>query len=571
MLIFRTVTWRNFLSTGNSTNLLNLDANASTLIVGKNGEGKSTMLDALTFALFGKPFRDINKNQLINSINKKNCEVTVEFDLNGHSYKVIRGIKPNIFEIYCDDELLNKDAALKDYQRVLEQQILRLNYKTFTQVIILGSSSFVPFMQLPSGQRREVIEDILDIKVFSSMNQILKEKMSKTKESIHAIETEIRIITEQAKSQQKIIETLQGSKDKNVKAIQDKIDANEAEIQSRLQVLESLHDQSSELSKSLPNPAELKKDYELVQKNWSKYEALVDQLEGQMSFFNGEECPACKQNIEHEHKTTILNDMNSKKEEYAASMAIIKAAQDKLTQTMRDTNEITRKITDLSISSSTEIAAISMLRQSNAALQADLTAEDTSVDLTEEKAKLKQIATEAVNKNINKIELTKGQKIEEAASALLKDTGIKTAIIREYLPIMNGMINKYLTAMDFFVHFELDDSFNESIKSRHRDDFTYASFSEGEKMRIDLAILFTWRQIAKLKNSVNTNLLILDEVFDSSLDTAGTDFFLSIMNTFGENSNVFVISHKGDQLLDKFENTIKFEKKNEFSVISGVQ
>jgi DNA repair exonuclease SbcCD ATPase subunit len=568
VLIFRTVTWRNFLSTGNATTTLNLDSNDSTLIVGKNGEGKSTMLDALTFALFGKPFRDVNKNQLINSINKKNCEVTVEFELNARSYKIIRGIKPNIFEIYCDGQLINQDAALKDYQKVLEQQILRLNYKTFTQVIILGSSSFVPFMQLPQGQRREVIEDILDIRIFSVMNQLLKEKMAKTKESISAIETEIRIIAEQAKSQQRILETMQGAKDKSVKAIQDKIQANKTEIQNRIALLETLHAKHKELAAQLPDSDKLKKDHELIQKNWSKYEALTDQLDGQMAFFDADTCPACQQNIEHTHKDTILTDMLTKKEEYLASMATIKAAQEKLTKTMTDTNELARQITDLSIDTSTETNAIYMLNTTNAELEKELAEENESGDIVGEKEKLKQIASEALNKNLNKIDLARNQKIEEASSALLKDTGIKTAIIREYLPIMNKLINKYLTAMDFFVHFELDEGFNEVIKSRHRDEFTYASFSEGEKQKIDLALLFAWRQIAKMKNSVNTNLLIMDEIFDSSLDTAGTEMLMNLLYELPQGHNVFVISHKGDVLVDKFENVVKFEKKNEFSVIT---
>ena len=568
MLIFRTVTWRNFLSTGNATTTLNLDSNDSTLIVGKNGEGKSTMLDALTFALFGKPFRDVNKNQLINSINKKNCEVTVEFELNARSYKIIRGIKPNIFEIYCDGQLINQDAALKDYQKVLEQQILRLNYKTFTQVIILGSSSFVPFMQLPQGQRREVIEDILDIRIFSVMNQLLKEKMAKTKESISAIETEIRIIAEQAKSQQRILETMQGAKDKSVKAIQDKIQANKTEIQNRIALLETLHAKHKELAAQLPDSDKLKKDHELIQKNWSKYEALTDQLDGQMAFFDADTCPACQQNIEHSHKDTILTDMLTKKEEYLASMATIKAAQEKLTKTMTDTNELARQITDLSIETSTETNAIHMLNTTNTELEKELAEENESGDIVGEKEKLKQIASDALNKNLNKIDLARNQKIEEASSALLKDTGIKTAIIREYLPIMNKLINKYLTAMDFFVHFELDEGFNEVIKSRHRDEFTYASFSEGEKQKIDLALLFAWRQIAKMKNSVNTNLLIMDEIFDSSLDTAGTEMLMNLLYELPQGHNVFVISHKGDVLVDKFENVVKFEKKNEFSVIT---
>ena len=567
MIVFKSIEWSNFLSTGNSANKVILNQHSTNLIVGKNGEGKSTILDALCFVLFNKPFRDINRPQLVNSINQKNCLVKIEFDIGPAHYRIVRGIKPAVFEIYLNDELINQDAAAKDYQKVLEQQILKLNYKTFTQVIILGSASFVPFMQLPTGQRREVIEDILDIRVFSQMNQILKENMTKTKEKIGAIETEIRIISEQAKAQQKIIESLQNSKDSNIKAIQEKIEANKIYIQQKLDRIDTLNAEVEKLSASLPLSEELKQNYEMVQKNWSKYEALVDQLDGQMSFFNSDNCPACKQNIEHSHKEAIVSDMTSKKEEYLKNMGTIKAAQDKLTEQIKAAQVIIGKVRDLSIEMSTENSAIGMLTKANSELEKDISTQDTNIDVASEKDKLKQIATDAVAKNNEKVELAKKQRIEEIASTLLKDTGIKTTIIKEYLPVMNKLINMYLSTMDFFVQFELDESFNEKIKSRFRDEFTYASFSEGEKQKIDLALLFTWRKIAKMKNSVNTNLLLMDEIFDSSLDTQGTEYLLQLLNTLEEGTNIFIISHKGDVLLDRFKNNIRFEKHNDFSVI----
>ena len=567
MIVFKTIEWSNFLSTGNSANKVILNQHSTNLIVGKNGEGKSTILDALCFVLFNKPFRDINRPQLVNSINQKNCLVEIEFDIGPSQYKIIRGIKPAIFEIYLNGELINQDAAAKDYQKVLEQQILKLNYKTFTQVIILGSASFVPFMQLPTGQRREVIEDILDIRVFSQMNQILKENMTKTKEKINALETEIRIISEQAKAQQKIIESLQNSKDSNIKAIQEKIKANKIHIQQKLDHIDTLNAEVEKLNASLPLSEELKQNSEMVQKNWSKYEALVDQLDGQMSFFNSDNCPACKQNIDHEHKETIVNDMLTKKEEYLKNMGTIKAAQEKLTEQIKASQVIIGQVRDLSIEMSTENSAISMLTKANSELEKDISTQDTNIDVASEKDKLKQIATDAISKNNEKVELNKKQRIEEIASTLLKDTGIKTTIIKEYLPVMNKLINMYLSTMDFFVKFELDESFNEKIKSRFRDEFTYASFSEGEKQKIDLALLFTWRKIAKMKNSVNTNLLLMDEIFDSSLDTQGTEYLLQLLNTLEEGTNIFVISHKGDVLLDRFKNNIRFEKHNDFSVI----
>lgn len=572
MLIFKTVSWKNFLSTGNSANEVKLNANSSTLIVGKNGEGKSTMLDALTFVLFGKPFRDINKNQLVNSINKKNCEVTVEFELNGREYKVIRGIKPNIFEIHCDGELLNKDAALKDYQKVLEQQILRLNYKTFTQVVILGSSSFVPFMQLPTGQRREVIEDILDIRIFSIMNQLLKEKVSKTKEQLNAVETEMRILTEQAKSQQALLRALESNQQQNKQSIEIKLEENRTQIELHRVKIQVLTEKFTKLHESLPDELKLRLDMENAVKSIAKYDSKVSHVNSHIEFFTeNSTCPSCEQGIEHDHAQNIITKLQNERKEYSDNMKIIKEAQEKLASQMETMNEILGKIKDVNINISTENSSISILQANNAKLTEELKQVSNDTNIEPEKEKLKAIAEKALTTNIHKVELHRMQKTEEVASTLLKDTGIKTAIIREYLPVMNKLINKYLTAMDFFVHFELDENFNEVIKSRHRDEFTYASFSEGEKMRLDLAILFTWRQIAKMKNSVNTNLLILDEVFDSSLDTAGTDYFLNIMNSFGENSNIFVISHKGDQLLDKFENTIKFEKKNDFSVVNSVQ
>lgn len=568
MIVFKTIEWSNFLSTGNSANKVILNQHSTNLIVGKNGEGKSTILDALCFVLFNKPFRDINRPQLVNSINQKNCLVEIEFDIGPSQYKIIRGIKPAVFEIYLNGELINQDAAAKDYQKVLEQQILKLNYKTFTQVIILGSASFVPFMQLPTGQRREVIEDILDIRVFSQMNQILKENMSKTKEKINALETEIRIISEQAKAQQKIIESLQNSKDSNIKAIQEKIKVNKVHIQQKLDRIDTLNAEVEKLNASLPLSEELKQNSEMVQKNWSKYEALVDQLDSQMSFFNTDNCPACKQNIDHEHKETIVNDMLTKKEEYLKNMGTIKAAQEKLTEQIKASQVIIGQVRDLSIEMSTENSAISMLTKANSELEKDISTQDTNIDVASEKDKLKQIATDAISKNNEKVELNKKQRIEEIASTLLKDTGIKTTIIKEYLPVMNKLINMYLSTMDFFVKFELDESFNEKIKSRFRDEFTYASFSEGEKQKIDLALLFTWRKIAKMKNSVNTNLLLMDEIFDSSLDTQGTEYLLQLLNTLEEGTNIFVISHKGDVLLDRFKNNIRFEKHNDFSTIS---
>ena len=569
MIVFKTISWKNFLSTGNSATKVNLNEHSTTLIVGKNGEGKSTILDALTFVLFNKPFRDINRPQLVNSINQKNCLVEIEFSIGPVEYKIVRGIKPAVFEIWQNGEMINQDAAAKDYQKVLEQQILKLNYKTFTQVVILGSASFVPFMQLPTGQRREVIEDILDIKIFSTMNQILKEKMIGTKEQLQTIETEIRILTEQAKAQQTLLKALQNSQQQNIQAINTKIEGIKVQVAAHNQKIESLREEFGKVSAEMPNELELRGNLDKVQRAFTKLETTVNQLDTNIDFFNNNEvCPSCSQGIDHDHKEKIVNNLLTDKEAQLENMKTIKAAQDKLVDSHTKLNECLSKIKDINIEISTENSSIRILEQSLTELNNELQTANLQTDIEPEKAKLQDIAHNALLKNSQKIELQGEQKLQDIASMLLRDTGIKTSIIKEYLPAMNKLINMYLTAMEFFVKFELDESFNESIKSRFRDEFTYASFSEGEKMRIDLAILFTWRQIAKMKNSVNTNLLILDEIFDSSLDIAGTDYFLSVMNQLGENSNVFVISHKGDILLDKFKNNIRFVKHNDFSTIA---
>lgn len=566
MIIFKSVSWKNFLSTGNSPNKVELDGHSTTLIVGKNGEGKSTILDALTFSLFNKPFRDINKNQLVNSINQKNCVVEIEFNIGPIHYRVVRGIKPNIFEIYQNGTIINQDAAVKDYQKVLEQQILKLNYKTFTQVVILGSASFVPFMQLPVWQRREVIEDILDIKVFSTMNTILKEKIAENKEELSAVDTEIRIITEQAKAQKSLIDSLQHSKDQNVKVLRDKIETNITEINDKTQLVDLLNKDVETLNTQLYEKAEVDKNIDMCKSNMNKLSQKLTQVDEHIEFFTSNEtCPSCEQGIQHDHKDKIIQKISSDKKQITDNMDMLNSAYTKLSKDLQEKQDVLNQIQDKNISISTEINAMNMLIKSNNALEKEIGELSVQGDIDVEKDKIKLLANDALQKNEVKIDLMKEKQLQEIAGVLLKDTGIKTTIIREYLPAMNKLINMYLSAMDFFVKFELDESFNEKIKSRFRDEFTYASFSEGEKMRIDLAILFTWRQIAKMKNSVNTNLLLLDEIFDSSLDVAGTDYFLSVMDTLGENTNVFVISHKGDVLLDKFKNNIRFEKTNDFS------
>lgn len=571
MLIFKKITWRNFLSTGNVANTIELNKHNSTLITGKNGEGKSTILCALTFALFGKPFRNISKNQLVNSINKKNCLVEIEFEVNGHQYVVKRGIKPNIFEIHCDGEMINQDAALKDYQKVLEQQILKLNYKTFTQVVILGSATFVPFMQLSTVARREVIEDILDIKVFSVMNTILKEKAVAVKDEMTKIESDISNQKTKIASQKKLIEVLESSRQTVIAGLQSKIDANNESISSTQTTINDLNTEIEELQAKQSKYANVADAKQKASTMRMKVNASVESCNHNVSFFNDNEtCPSCAQHIAEDHKQKLLADLDTKIAEHQKKYDVLTDVLTKLEEQLAAEKIIIDEIRTKSIEISTHLNTVNILTQQNTQLATEMTTASGDVaNLTEEKSKMKEFAEDAIQLVTRKTELLDTRQLHDVASALLKDTGIKTAIIREYLPVMNKLINKYLGAMDFFVSFELDESFQEVIRSRGRDAFTYDSFSEGEKRRLDLAILFTWRQIAKMKNSVNTNIMILDEILDGALDGAGIDYFLSIMNQFGEQTNVFVISHKVDQMIERFDHVVRVEKKNDFSLITS--
>jgi DNA repair exonuclease SbcCD ATPase subunit len=570
MIEFKSVCWKNFLSTGNSPNKVLLNKSPTTLIIGKNGEGKSTILDALCFSLFGKPFRNINKGQLVNSINGKNCLVEIELSIGTKDYKIIRGIKPNVFEIWSDGDLLNQDAASRDYQKVLEQQILKLNYKTFTQVVILGSASFVPFMQLPTTQRREVIEDILDIRIFSTMNQLLKEKAQETKDAIITIENEISTAKTKVDSQTQLIKTITEAKTSVIESIGAKISANSTEILHAEGEIQLIISEIDTLKASINDKETIAEDIDKAKSIRSKLLQKIETCEHNTEFFSEHDvCPSCSQDIAEEYKEGIIKDLNAKMLDNNTKIGELETILSNLNEKLSQINKVVEQITDKNIELSTRNSTVTLLNKQIKELEAETQrVKSDTTNLDEEKSKLKELATEAITKIHTKTTLQEQRNLEEVANILLKDTGIKTAIIREYLPVMNKLINKYLNAMDAYIHFELDEAFNEIVKSRHRDDFTYASFSEGEKMRIDLSILFTWRQIAKMKNSVNTNLLLLDEIFDSSLDTAGTDYFLSLMGSFGENTNIFVISHKGDQLFDKFRSVIKFEKRNDFSVIA---
>ena len=567
MLRFTTIRWKNFLSTGSNFIEVPLDKHATTLITGSNGAGKSTILDALCFSLFGKPFRSVSKTQLLNSINQKQCVVEIEFHVNGRSYLVRRGMKPTLFEIVCDGQLINQDAALRDYQHVLEQQILKLNYKTFTQVVILGSATFVPFMQLNAAQRRDVIEDILDIKVFSLMNTILKEKVSTTKDEITKVESDISAHRVKIQAQKKLIDTMEKSRQDAVQYIQQKIDANNKQIAEHQAAIGELKTRLVELQDRQKKFDKVSDAVNKVQRMKVKISTDISSCDKDQDFFhNNETCPSCSQQITDQHKHEILSRIDEVKSKHQTAWDEACAVLDKLQSKVKQSESIADEIATKSIDMSSHVNSITMLNKTNDELVADKSVSGSQEDILEEKQKMREYADDAIELVTLKSELLEKRRLHDIASMLLKDTGIKTAIIKEYLPVMNKLINKYLTAMDFYVKFELDESFQEVIKSRNRDVFTYDSFSEGEKRRLDLAILFTWRQIAKMKNSVNTNIMVLDEILDGALDAVGIDFFLSIMNQFGDHTNVFVISHR--EVADKFDTVIKVEKKNEFSVVT---
>ena len=568
MINFRSVRWKNFLSTGNTFTEIQLNKNNTSLIVGENGAGKSTILDALCFGLFGKPFRVISKSQLINTINDREAVVEVEFQIGTKEWKIVRGIKPNVFEIYCDDILVNQDANSRDYQKYLEQTVLRLNYRSFTQVVILGSSTFIPFMQLKAAHRREVVEEILDIKIFSIMAMLMKQKIKEISDEIKELDYQFELAVEKISMQQNYIDDMKANKDKIIKDKMDAFDNNQQVLNERTDEVGELETQSDELKEEI-------KDVDNVNRKLKKLNnlraTLIEkhkQLTKDVEFFkNNENCPTCLQDIESSHKDSMVSDKEDKIGEIVEGATQLKEQLKEVENRLDEINDITKRIRDNEVRRAELTSSIAELEKYNKRLQDEVSSfEEGSVSETDIE-KLQKMKDQCKG-----VEESRSKKKEErvythAVRDMLDDSGIKTKIIKQYLPIMNQLINKYLMSMEFYVNFNLDENFNETIKSRFRDTFNYASFSEGEKMRIDLALLFTWRAIAKMKNSTNTNLLILDEIFDSSLDGQGTDEFLRILNTL-DNENVFVISHKGDQLADKFRNSIRFEKIQNFSRIA---
>ena len=567
MIIFRKISFKNFLSTGNTPSEISFDTHNTTLIIGDNGSGKSTVLDALTFGLFGKPFRNIKKDQLVNTVNERDCKVEVHFDIGKRHYHIIRCIKPNRFEIYQNGKMLNQDASIRDYQKHLENSILKLNYRSFTQVVILGSSSFIPFMQLTPAHRREVVEEILDIKIFSMMNVILKHKMKDMKEKETDIVHQLNLTeTKITMAEEHINQTKEKSKMSKT-ALEKKIEKNKKDIEElNTQALSLMTEVVDWRDNVLPKEQSFKKEQSDFIGVRVKLNDNSNRMEKEINFFKeNDDCPTCEQPIDDEFKERAIEKRADKMITNACALTRMDEQIGEMNAREGLYSKISNDVRDKEVESAKKTTSANSILSFNEQLTDqinDLLSIDA--DLVEEKTKLKLYRDELKTIEKHKNKLTEDNNYLTLAKQLLNDSGIKTKVVKRYLPVMNKLINSYLSALEFQVKFELDEQFNETIRSRYRDVFGYANFSEGEKMRIDLALLFTWRQIAKMKNSTNTNLLILDEIFDSSLDYNGTDEFLKILNTLSQ-ENVFIISHKSDLSVDKFDNLIRFEKVQNFS------
>ena len=565
MIAFKTIRWKNLLSTGNIFTELNLSSNKTTLIVGENGAGKSTLLDALSFVLFGKPFRKINKPQLLNTINQKQLVVEVEFNIGSTEYKIIRGMKPHVFEVYKNGTLLNQSAEVKDYQEILEKQIIKVNHKSFCQVVVLGSATFLPFMQLTAFQRREIIEDLLDLQIFTTMNSLLKDKVLINSERVQTLSSDKKLIEEKINLIREHLVEVQSNNEKLIDEKKSRIEETSVQIQKLNDEYWAYENKRKELEQSLT-------DEEAVSKKMHKLSQLKHQIEANLGILNKEvgffhkydNCPTCKQQIDEKFKSEAIDTKQTEIKEIQEGLEKLAQEYEKVNNRINELMEVHADINrnNLEISRiKTKISSLIEYRQ---------TIEDEIACMGKKTAHEGDNKIPELEKNLKDIEKQYYDSLEErnllaVTGNLLKDGGIKSKIIKQYIPVINKLINKYLSSMEFMCQFELDEQFNETIKSRYRDVFSYSSFSEGEKMRINLAILFTWRAIAKLRNSVNTNILIMDEVFDSSLDSNGTEEFLKIINNLTSDTNTFIISHKSDQLYDKFERVIRFEKHKNFS------
>jgi DNA repair exonuclease SbcCD ATPase subunit len=571
MIIFESIRWKNFLSTGDQWTEVILNDSPSTLIIGQNGAGKSTILDAICFGLFNKPFRKINKPQLVNSINEKGLKVEVCFTIGKDEYRVFRGIKPTVFELYKNNKLVDQDAATKDTQKYLEQSILKLNFKSFTQVVILGSSTFVPFMQLPAANRREVVEDLLDIGIFSSMNTLLKDKIREAQNGIRDCEHMLRLSEEKYAAQKKLLASLETISTQRLKEKESKVTDNHIKIDNNQIELCEKQKQLGMVEFDMTTYNDIKGSISTFKQNQAVKKSELKRLAGDLKFFQDHsDCPTCGQSIEESFKETQINTLKVSGKLYSKEIGDFQSHIDQLSQQIILLDEKSSKAHELRSEINILEREIVRLEFENLELQKELIElnSNTGSDNEEELQLLDDLQVELESNRVMCATVSRHLDEYQVVANLLKDSGVKRQIIKKYIPIFNNRINKYLQSMDFYVNFTLDEEFNEVIKSRFRDEFSYASFSEGEKQKIDLALLFTWREVAKMKNSVATNLLLLDEVFDSSLDTEGTNELLKILRSLGDETNVFVISHKGEILVDKFLRTLKFQKSNDFSKLS---
>lgn len=568
MIIFENIKWKNFLSTGNVYTKINLSKNKNTLIIGENGAGKSTILDALTFALYNKPFRKINKGQLVNSINNKGAVVELEFSLYKNKYKIVRGIKPNIFEVYKNGDLINQNADSKDYQEYLEKHILKIGYKSFCQVVVLGSATFLPFMQLPAAQRREIVETLLDLQIFTTMNTVLKDKVQKNKEDFIRTEEQKRNVEEKIIIIKKYMEKIEQESKESVENKEKEIEKIDEIIASKKEELKKVEKEYHELSQDISNDKKITNENTNLLMLREKIKSKIDMVSEEIKFLEtNDDCPTCKQRIEESFKLESIEDKNDKLKEYKDGLFLLKEKifnNEKEMQSLNESKEKLSKVKDRFRDISFDLSSTERMKKSIEAEIKSIKKKESTISNEE----IKDSEEELVKINDIYNELVKKKDLYSASSVLLKDNGIKSRIIKKYIPIINKLINKYLSDLNFFVKFELDEEFNEVIKSRHRDEFSYSSFSEGERMKINLSILFTWRMISQLRNSINTNLLIMDEVFDSSLDSEATEDFMKLLNEFGDKTNVFIISHKTEQLNEKFDNIIRFKKQKNFSKIT---
>ena len=569
MIIFKQIRWRNFLSTGNHFTEIDFQKAQTNLIVGTNGTGKSTVLDALTFSLFNKPFRKITKSQLVNAANEKDCEVQIEFSTPNYDWKIVRGIKPNRFEIWKDDELLDQNSAVNDQQKWLEENVLKLNYKSFTQIVVLGSASFVPFMQLNAPNRREVIEDILDIKIFSSMGLILRERVRSTNERIRELTIKKDLTEEKIDMQKSFISDLEETGRKDIDKKKQKLENIFVGIGTHRQIIEDTDKKLKSINDDMESFANSNKKLRKLGNLKGKLSNKVSNITKEHKFFSDNvSCPTCTQSIEESFRLNKINEAESKAKElkkgYEELESAIKLEEEKETQFKKFTKEASNLTHEIS-KTSTRISGLQ--NQTRDIEQEIQTITEQFKNRTTERHALDKLLGELEGLQKDQSQESEKNVYNEFAHALMKDGGVKSKIIKRYLPLMNQQINKYLQLMDFYINFSLDDEFKESVKSPIHDKFSYESFSEGEKMRIDLSLLFTWREIARMKNSASTNLLILDEIFDSSLDGFGTEYFTKIIKYVVSDANVFVISHKTDDLIDSFDKIIKFDKIKGFSKI----